>query len=524
MEPGLDRGKALLEAVVFAAEHLLRGPVPSPVPDVLAMLAEATGSSRVTLVAARPDRTPECRRLEVRHQWAAAGLARIQPGVGGPPPYPERWREQMVAGAILHGAVADFPDDEQGLAAMDGMAAVALVPVTVGEHWYGHLQFGSPGTAPSWSEGELEGLLAAGGIVGAAIQHRQTVANLERRTAVLRAVSEAAPLLLTADDWRAVLPRVLELLRAATRARGAWALGQDPDRPDRQPVVIVEAVAPGAPAASLQGHRLELPVGALDRLAAGEVLRDEARSGDAHALHVTMASIGVVSWVVVPVVAGPSGACGGLGLDSEQERTWAEGEIEALRVTAGALAAAMRRDRPSPAVVVGPDHWLPTRPARLTGSSGGDLAPEAQRAQGGGHPCGGSGAMRDRVLLRRRPLAQRPPAGRLLERLEQRVVAEPAVSPQPGGDPPPAAPAPGQDPQPAPWARSRRAAPAPGRTRSGHLAAPPAGLASSREELRVVVGIGGLRTGVAPRVDAGPSAQRVHLETGVVGEGRQPGT
>ena len=41
------------------------------------------------------------------------------------------------------------------------------------------------------------------------------------------------------------------------------------------------------------------------------------------------------------------------------------------------------------------------------------------------------------------------------------------------------------------------------------------------EQLAVVVGVGGVLAGVAPGPDAGTPVQRVHLDPGVVGQGRQ---
>ena len=59
--------------------------------------------------------------------------------------------------------------------------------------------------------------------------------------------------------------------------------------------------------------------------------------------------------------------------------------------------------------------------------SDGSASAEAERGESRRHPPGGPGAVRDRVLLGRRPQPERPAAGRLRGGLEDRVVAEPAV-------------------------------------------------------------------------------------------------
>ena len=148
---------------------------------------------------------------------------------------------------------------------------------------------------------------------------------------------------------------------------------------------------------------------------------------------------------------------------------------------------------------------------------------EPERGQPGRHPPGRARSVRDRVLLGRRPQPERPPAGRLGRRLEDRVVAEPARS-RAAIACDPAATRPPRERDPLAAARARVAGQ---RQREHAHVARAAALGRQAlergEQLGVVVGVGGVLAGVAPRPDAGAAAEGVDLEAGVVGERRQAG-
>ena len=119
-----------------------------------------------------------------------------------------------------------------------------------------------------------------------------------------------------------------------------------------------------------------------------------------------------------------------------------------------------------------------------------------------------------------RPQAERPAAGRLRRRLEDRVVAEPA-GPQRARRDPAAAGAAGQAEADA-AARTRVAGECQGE--HAHVArAAPLGRqpGERRQELRVVVVVRGVLAGVASRPDAGRPAQGVDLDARIVGQRRQ---
>lgn len=332
----------LLEAVAFAAERLLGPSDLARLPEVLLTLGEAASVSRVALVAAHGAGGGATARMEVRHQWVAPGVARLQPPNTGWSRYPARWQAELESGTTIAGPARAFPAAERTAVEASGCQTIMLVPVVAGDRWYGHLEIGDTTRERVWTPQELEALRAAAGIMGSGIAHRQALAALERRSEILAAVGEATSLLLEANNWRAALPRVLDGLRTATRARSAWAYGPDAGRPGRRVTLLYEVLAPGARPAGGHSRILELSPEAASLLAQGHHVHDRLPAADPDPLRETLMLRGVAGWVMVPMDLG-SGAIGLVGMDTELPRPWTEGEVEGLHVLAGALRAAIRR-------------------------------------------------------------------------------------------------------------------------------------------------------------------------------------
>jgi hypothetical protein len=373
---GPDRGHTLLEAVAFAAERLLGPPDQVRMSEVLLVLGRAAGASRVALVAASDASAGLPPRMEVRHQWTAVGVERVQPASTGWHRYPVRWQRELEVGTTIAGPARAFPPGERAVLEAAGCRTIMLVPVVVGDRWYGHLEIGDA-TERTWTAHELESLRAAAGIVGSGIAHRQALGTLERRGAILAAAGGATSLLLEATHWRAALPRVLDDLRTATRTRSAWAYGPDPGRPGRRATLLYEVIAPGARPAGGHPRILELSPEATSLLEQGHHVHDrlpgagagaDPGAGGAHAdpMREALMLRGVASWVMVPLDI-EAGGLGVVGLDSELPRAWGEGEVEGLHVLAGALRAAIRRGGTLVSVPIVATPWgrsaMPSAPA-----------------------------------------------------------------------------------------------------------------------------------------------------------------
>ena len=353
-DPG--REHTLLEAVALAAERLLGDADPPPVPEVLAALGLAADVSRIALVAARPGGGTSSPRMESRQQWAAPGIARLGPGPDGWPRYPARWRDELGQGTTIAGPTRAFPQEERAVLDAVGVRSALLIPVAAGGEWYGHLGCHDTRAERLWAAGEIEAMRAAATILGSAIHQRRVLAEVDRRAALLHAVGAATTLLAEVSNWRQALPRVLDGLRTATRARGAWAYGPDPDSAGRRAVLLYEVLAPGARPAGGRPRSLELLPDVIERFRTAGPIHDGQEVDGIGPLREAISTRGGASWAIAPMVLEP-GSVGVVGLDADGPRAWREGEVDALEIVADALTGAIRRGSTLVSVPIVSNPW-----------------------------------------------------------------------------------------------------------------------------------------------------------------------
>jgi signal transduction histidine kinase/CheY-like chemotaxis protein len=182
-EAALRYREAILEAASFAAERFLRQPSwSSDINEVLRCLGEATSVSRVYIFENVPHNGEVVARM--RYEWLAPGSGARRKGTAHLAlDYRKRglsrWRDCLAAGKELYGFSDDFPADEQGLLKEQGILALALVPVFVGERWWGFLGLDDYRLSRHWSELEIDALRVVADTLGAAIERREREHELE---------------------------------------------------------------------------------------------------------------------------------------------------------------------------------------------------------------------------------------------------------------------------------------------------------------------------------------------------------
>ncbi|MDQ2998756.1 MAG: GAF domain-containing protein, partial [Chloroflexota bacterium] len=127
----------------------------------------------------------------------------------------QRWEDLLRRGEIIYGNIRAFPESERALLESHDIDSIAVVPIFVGQTWWGHIGFDQCGSERQWSAAEQDALRAAAGILGATIQREQAEATLresERRyrdlfVAARRQTQELSLL----DHVRNALVRELEL-------------------------------------------------------------------------------------------------------------------------------------------------------------------------------------------------------------------------------------------------------------------------------------------------------------------------
>ena len=179
-EEALSRRDAVLQAIGFAAERFLKSDDwASALPDVLERVGTASGAGRVYVfenVALDDGRLG----MRLYRQWfaprseAASEATNETVGDGSTQivAYDDgftRWRSVLSAGRELHGLTRDFPADERGYLEGEGVLSQIVVPVSVGEEWWGFLGFDDYLTERVWPVAEVEALKAAADTLGAAI-------------------------------------------------------------------------------------------------------------------------------------------------------------------------------------------------------------------------------------------------------------------------------------------------------------------------------------------------------------------
>jgi two-component system, cell cycle sensor histidine kinase and response regulator CckA len=251
-EEGLSRRDGILEAVGFAAERFLKTHRwEETIPPVLERLGSAAGVSRAYLFENRVREDGE-RSTALRFEWTASGIG---PSINEPnharTTYREngfgRWEDVLSAGGVICGLPRGFPESERPELAMEGILSMAVVPVFVGEDWWGFLGFDECLTEREWPAAELDALRTAADTLGAAIG-RERAERLQAETeARYRSLVENLPAVTYVDivDEKSttiyVSPQVEEILGYATQEWLAddelWVRNLYPDDRDQ----IVEA-------------------------------------------------------------------------------------------------------------------------------------------------------------------------------------------------------------------------------------------------------------------------------------------
>ena len=248
--PPQTRRDAILEAVGFAAEHLLRTHEwREAADDVLARLGAATLASRVYIF--RNAETADGRLTTTQlHEWCAPGVASElsnpvmqdqlwEDGLG-------RWAQVLSAGLPVQGHVRDLETNERAILEPQGIRSILAVPVTVDDVWWGHMGFDDCVSERDWSAGELDALRVAAGILSAAIGREQAEASLREREELYRILVEQIPAVVyinqVSAQWVSLYtsPRVKDLFGVSPQEYHGGHLWMEFIHPDDRERVLAE--------------------------------------------------------------------------------------------------------------------------------------------------------------------------------------------------------------------------------------------------------------------------------------------
>ena len=197
-EEALSRRDVILEATGFAAGQFLNAPAWTDViDDVLARLGTAAEASRAYVF--QNARDPDDRlAASGRFEWVA-GIPGSAPAEGFDRVLQyrdgfERWERMLEAGEAIYGMTGSFPDPERRqLLDRQGIVSMAVMPITVGDEWWGFIGFDHRTHERLWQQAEIDALSVAANTLGAAIGRERAEQRISETEIRYRSLVEQIP-------------------------------------------------------------------------------------------------------------------------------------------------------------------------------------------------------------------------------------------------------------------------------------------------------------------------------------------
>ena len=226
-EQALARRDAILNAVTLAAERFLRtSSWRDHIPQVLEHLARATQVSRIAIFENRWEASGTLL-WQQRYAWTPAAPSPIvhileertlEPVAQGL----ERWVHALERGKWIHGNVRDFPPNEQTVLTAQGVRSVVLVPIFVQATWWGVMELDDGQHERQWSSAEIDALVTACDILGAAIGREWIDTELRTRAHYLELVNRITDAAIAAPNLSQMLQTIARHLSELWNADGCY--------------------------------------------------------------------------------------------------------------------------------------------------------------------------------------------------------------------------------------------------------------------------------------------------------------
>jgi PAS domain S-box-containing protein len=169
---GKDR---ILQALPKLAALLLRADdVDEAMNKALALLGRTVDVSRVYIFSNRENLEGQLLTSQ-RWEWVQKGItAQIKnPGLQNLS-FEEagfgRWVKLLSAGKAVFGPVGGFPESERDLLKAQDILSLAVVPIFTADIWWGFIGFDDCSSSREWSKSEIDVLLTAAELIGAALE------------------------------------------------------------------------------------------------------------------------------------------------------------------------------------------------------------------------------------------------------------------------------------------------------------------------------------------------------------------
>lgn len=205
----LRRRDTILEAIsTMAGRFLAARTWEEEIVGALRNLCTATDVHRVYLFENTADPETGETLLTGRYEWTREigggeittaglrGLSYRKAGVGS-------WEEALKNGKIVFAGIKTADDGERRNMESRGIQSVVIVPIHVGDRWWGFIGFDETREERRWTDAEIDTIEAAAGIIGSAIRRQET------EEAMLAYITESAlrlknPVALLRENFEAI--------------------------------------------------------------------------------------------------------------------------------------------------------------------------------------------------------------------------------------------------------------------------------------------------------------------------------
>ncbi len=189
----VDRSPQILDVVSLAVQQFSGSDWKSLLTDVLSRLGEAAGADRVLLLAnVQMQGSIVIRR---KYGWQDSNLPpqlTINEYKTGPLNVSGlvEWEKQLRLNQPVQGHIRQLPHRQQAAFQVLNILSTLIIPIFVGQEWWGVLQFDTLRGEKTWTNHEVRALQSAGNLIGATLQREQLEEEIKKLIFVERRRSE----------------------------------------------------------------------------------------------------------------------------------------------------------------------------------------------------------------------------------------------------------------------------------------------------------------------------------------------
>lgn len=342
-ELALQRRDRILEAVAYVAQTLLHSPSwEEEIDPMLARLGEVAKASSVLVLQNEPEPKYAAR---CRFQWTAEEVtptSAIDAENGPPPGAFAAWAQVLGRDEAVVGRREQFALPLQEMLAAQGVEALALLPIFVGERHWGQIAFERRTLSPEWTGPEIEALKVAASTLGAVIYRTETEAKVYQRNRELQLLNRVVVAATSELEPAAVLETACrELAQAFDLPQAGAALLDD----SGEALEVVAEYGTGAGVSAI-GERIPLAGNAATEFVMREmrplVVQDAQRDPRMAPVHQLMRRRNVASMLLLPLEVGGQ-VIGTLALDATKPRAFSEEDVRLAATVTAASAQVLEK-------------------------------------------------------------------------------------------------------------------------------------------------------------------------------------